>query len=350
MVLERAIHDLLLAHDCVIVPGYGGFLTHYRSARLDLGQRMLHPPGKDLSFNRNLVRSDGLLTDEVARAQGLGHDQARQRVESVVNSWQSRLEREGRLELAQLGTFFLDVERNLQFEPDRRVNLLKDAYGLRPLPAVPVVRAVVAPQGVVRPLVPVGSDEPAERRSTFVWAAAAVTAVLFAASAYFLVQHGAGNAQWSSIGPFGPQMEPRYAPLSDRPWTEVPPAEDALVLADSAHGVQRIALDDAGSTELVVDLGPAPEPVVIAVPDTTAVAMRKEEFRYHVIGGCFGVKENADGYMADLAAKGFSPVLVDVKGGLYRVALGSYPSRSMAEEALAAARGSQAPDAWMLVK
>jgi nucleoid DNA-binding protein/cell division septation protein DedD len=349
MVLERAIHDLLHAHDCVIVPGYGGFLTHYRSARLDVGQRMLHPPGKDLSFNRNLTRSDGLLTDEVARLQGLGHELAKQRVEAVVGSWRSRLESEGRLELAQLGTFFLDAERNLQFEPDRRVNHLKDAYGLRPVPAVPVVRTAAPPaSGTVRQLEPLAKEMPAERRSTVLWAAAAVTAVLFMAGTYLLVEQGTGKAQWSGIGPFGPREEPRYAPHAVRPVAEVPEAEVDLVLPDTGHGIQHIALDGTGSLELVVDLGPAPAPV--AVPDTTAVAMRKEEFRFHVIGGCFGVKANADSYVADLLSKGFTPVLVDVKGGLYRVALGSYPSRSVAEEALAAARSGQAPDAWLLVK
>lgn len=350
MVLERAIHDLLYAHDCVIVPGYGGFLTHYRSARLDVGQRMLHPPGKDLSFNRNLIRSDGLLTDEVARLQGLGHEQAKQRVEAVVGAWRSRLEGEGRLELAQLGTFFLDAERNLQFEPDRRVNHLKDAYGLRPVPAVPVVRAEAVPKAVVRQLEPAVAESQNERRSTIQWAAAAFTAILFMAGTYLLLQQGTGNAQWSGIGPFGPREEQRYAPLAERPRTEVPPAEQELVMPDTAYGLQHIALDGADSMELVVDLGPAPVPVVIAVPDTTAVAVRKVELRYHVIGGCFSVKANADSYMADLLAKGFSPVLVDVKGGLHRVALGSYPVRSMAEEALAAARGQQAPDAWLLVK
>ncbi|MBK6829485.1 MAG: hypothetical protein IPG92_01495 [Flavobacteriales bacterium] len=32
MGIERDLHDLLFCHDCVIVPQWGGFLTHYRSA------------------------------------------------------------------------------------------------------------------------------------------------------------------------------------------------------------------------------------------------------------------------------------------------------------------------------
>ncbi len=346
MALERVINDLLYAHDCVIVPGFGGFLTHYRSARLDGRQRMLHPPGKDLSFNRNLTRSDGLLVDEVARREGLGHEPARQRIDGLVEVWRGRLDREGRLELNLLGTFFLDAERNLQFEPDRRVNHLKGAYGLRPVAAVPVPRKAEAPRPVVRELpLAVEAEEREERRSNVLWAAAAFTALLFAAGTWMMVR--TDGTQLGSLGPFGPREELRYVPRTERPEEVAVVAEDALAIPDTAYGVVRVPLSP-GEAGLVVDLGPAP--VKVAVPDTTAVAMRSETYRYHVMGGCFSVKENADQYMAQLQAKGFSPVLVDHKGGLYRVALGSYPERSMALEALSAARGQEAPDAWLLVK
>jgi len=348
MVLERTIHDLLYTHDCVIVPGFGGFLTHYRSARLDVRQRMLHPPGKDLSFNRNLVRSDGLLVDEVARRVGTGHEPAKQRITAVVEDWRGRLDRDGRLELGQLGTFFLDAEHNLQFEPDRRVNHLKDAFGLRPVAAVPVVRTVPVPAPVVRELPPVMEGAaPGERRSIALWAAAATAALLFMAGTWFMLSEGRHGVQWSGLNPFGTVEEPRYV------FRTLPPAavpgnaeENELVIPDSVHGVRRIDLGVAGATDLVVDLGPSP----VAVPDTTAVAVRTETFRFHVMGGCFSVRSNAEAYIATLAAAGYSPELVDVKGGLYRVALGSYPDRQMAEEALAAARGAQVPDAWLLVK
>ena len=68
------------------------------------------------------------------------------------------------------------------------------------------------------------------------------------------------------------------------------------------------------------------------------------------IGGCFLQKENAEGFMADLRAKGFAANILDQKGGLYRVAIGSYPQRALALEALAAVRKEEAPQAWLLVR
>lgn len=347
MALERVINDLLYAHDCVIVPGFGGFLTHYRSARLDVRQRLLHPPGKDLSFNRNLLRSDGLLADELARREGLGHEPAKQRITQVVDGWRGRLERDGRLELPLLGTFFLDTERNLQFDPDRHVNHLKDAYGLRPVPAVPVMRRAAEPAPVVRTLVPAAAEGNGTRRPAIAWAAAAISAIVFAGGAYVLMRSGMTGAQWSGLGPFGPQEPLAYVPR-ELPTAPVEPADAPLLLPDTGHGVVRIALPGEDTLALLVYLGAPPAPT--AAPDSTAVAVRTESYRFHVIGGCFSVQENAEGYMSLLRAKGFSPVLVDRKGGLYRVALGSYPDRGMALEALAAARGGEAPEAWLLVK
>ncbi|MFN9325053.1 MAG: hypothetical protein ACK6A5_06675, partial [Flavobacteriales bacterium] len=59
MAIEKDIRELLYDHDLVIVPEWGGLLTHYLPARLDEARNVVHPPGKDLSFNRNLLRNDG---------------------------------------------------------------------------------------------------------------------------------------------------------------------------------------------------------------------------------------------------------------------------------------------------
>jgi cell division protein FtsN len=110
----------------------------------------------------------------------------------------------------------------------------------------------------------------------------------------------------------------------------------------------------AGNTSpfVAVDLGPAPERA--AVPESTAVvttaAVHTDRPRYHIVGGCFLQKENAEKFIADLQARGFAASLIDRKGGLYRVAYGSYPQRGMAVEALSAVRKEEAPSAWLLVQ
>lgn len=364
MPIERALHDLLYAHDCVIVPRFGGFLTHYRPARLDEQRRSIHPPSKDVSFNRHLTRTDGLLTDHVAKAEGLDFVRAGAVIDGEVDAWHSKLDRDGRLELPRIGTFYRDAERNLQFDPDRRVNFLKDAFGLRPVPAVPCVFPIAAPaqagpvsEPKVLPLVP--AEEPTERR--FPWlAAAAVVALLSTAATWWVVASKApSGAQWSGFDLFASAEPGLYAPRTVEAHSELGPVDTAsFSLPTEAMGVREVPIPGDDGSALVVDLGapPVPAPTQLApekqtaVPESTAVAVSTPRIRFHIIGGCFLQKENAEGFMADLRAKGFAAAIIDQRGGLFRVAIGSYPQRALALEALAAVRKEEAPQAWLLVR
>lgn len=350
MALERDIQELLFDNDCVIVPGFGGFLTHYRPARLDEQRRMVYPPSKELSFNRNLTRHDGLLADHLARREGIDFNAAKEAIDARTAEWNRSLDQQRRVELPRIGTFFQDGESNLQFEPDRRVNFLKDAYGLRPVAAIPVVQRVPAeatgPLVLVEPVPTVGA--PRSRRVSLIAAAAA--AVLFTAGTWWAFSFtGTSNALWSGFD-FLPGADRKEYVLPSVPEAgpEVPLSEEAWVAPKDMEGVHLFPIAGDRAPVVAVDLGG--EQGSKAVPESTAVATAAVQARFHVVGGCFLEKENADRFVAELQAKGFAASLIDKKGGLYRVAYGSYPQRSTALEALEAVRREEAPDAWMLVK
>ena len=364
MAIERDIHELLFEHDCVIVPGFGGLLTHRRSARLDAARHLIHPPAKDLSFNGKLTRNDGLLADRVARRLGLPHDQAVSAIDHHVKQWTVLIEREGRVELPDIGTFFHDREKNLQFEPDRRVNYLKDAYGLRSVMAMPIVKSRVVVEPVVRQLRPPMEVVRQERgRVNAFWAAATITGLLFAAGAFWATRPGAMNGvQMGSFDLFDPSEPATYSVRTHEPLVLEADAENEWSAPVDVYGVHAFPIAGVGGPLVNVDLGLGPAIEVApmasiadvdrsAAPDKTGVATpTARTSRYHVIGGCFSVKENADHFISDLRGKGFEAVLVDEHRGLYRVAFGSFPERSMALEALAAVRKEEGADAWLLVK
>jgi hypothetical protein len=79
---------------------------------------LIHPPAKDLTFNRRLTRNDGLLpTGWPSRPRPFARERTGA-VESEARTWTAQLDRDGRLELAGIGTFFRDAQKNLLFEPD----------------------------------------------------------------------------------------------------------------------------------------------------------------------------------------------------------------------------------------
>ncbi len=56
--LERHIEILLLSNDCVIVPGFGGFMAHHVDARYDGRDNMFLPPLRTIGFNPQLTMND----------------------------------------------------------------------------------------------------------------------------------------------------------------------------------------------------------------------------------------------------------------------------------------------------
>ena len=65
--LDKYIRELLLQHDCVILPGLGGFVANYRPATFDAFQKTAIPPSREILFNANLMHNDGLLYAHISR-------------------------------------------------------------------------------------------------------------------------------------------------------------------------------------------------------------------------------------------------------------------------------------------
>ena len=55
---------------------------------------------------------------------------------------------------------------------------------------------------------------------------------------------------------------------------------------------------------------------------------------YHIISGCFSVKDNANNLVSDLNSNGFNAQILDKKGSLHRVSAGGYASKEDAKNAL----------------
>lgn len=340
MALERELHELLYDHDCVIVPGWGGFLAQYRPARLDAARQLVHPPSKEVGFNRHLLRNDGLLTDHLAQRDGIGFAAANALIDKEVSDWKQALDLHGRVEVPRIGIFYRDAQRNLQFDPDDRANFLKEAYGLRPVVAVPIARATPEPKVIPLPESAsevVAAAVPARRWN---WAAAAAVALLLGSGAmftYFALNSDHGLA-------FGPRPQPTYQPGAELP--AVQSKASVFSLPENTFGVQKLPLTDNDSVSLTVDMGAAPA-------DTTAVAIPTKStlrMRYHVVGGCFAQPENAQRLLKELRDKGYPATQLDRYGDLHPVAYGSYADRQEAVEALASIRQEGAGQAWLLVR
>ena len=107
--LSRHIEALLLRHDCVIVPGLGGFVTQYVPAHCDDEGGLFLPPKRIVGFNPDLTLNDGLLVQSFMKTYDASYPEAQRMIENAVADLKARTQKDGDAELKGIGTLTLNL-------------------------------------------------------------------------------------------------------------------------------------------------------------------------------------------------------------------------------------------------
>jgi len=128
-VIVKYINELLSFQDCIIIPNFGGIICNTSPAHFSKDMKMIFPPKKELSFNRNLYKSDGLLENHIANKENIPYDKAAKMISLFVDDIKVKLLKDKTISLDNIGAFTLDKKRSLLFEPSNH-NFLADAMGM----------------------------------------------------------------------------------------------------------------------------------------------------------------------------------------------------------------------------
>jgi len=121
---------LLLSNDCVIVPNFGGFMTHSVNARRCESENIFLPPYRTLGFNPQLTMNDSLLAQSYVETYDISYPEALRKIEDEVRELRQHIENEGQYEMSGLGTISLNDEGKYIFEPCEAGILTPKLYGL----------------------------------------------------------------------------------------------------------------------------------------------------------------------------------------------------------------------------
>ena len=138
--INRHIEILLLSNDCVIVPGFGGFMAHHVDARYDGTDNMFLPPLRTVGFNPQLTMNDSLLVLSYVETYDMSYPEALRRIEDEVAEIRQTLENEGQYEVDNVGILSLNEDGNIEFEPYEAGILTPDFYGLGGFDMMPVAQ------------------------------------------------------------------------------------------------------------------------------------------------------------------------------------------------------------------
>ncbi|MBQ6064281.1 MAG: SPOR domain-containing protein [Prevotella sp.] len=128
--IVRHIEILLLGNDCVIVPGFGGFVAQRLPAYYKEEEKLFFPPFRTIGFNPQLKMNDSLLVQSYADAHDMSYPDALLCVEKEVEELKKQLLEEGCLEMQGIGTLTLNADGNIVFEPFEAGVLTPEYYGL----------------------------------------------------------------------------------------------------------------------------------------------------------------------------------------------------------------------------
>ncbi len=362
--LSRHIEILLLSNDCVIVPGFGGFVAHHKVAEYDMEEKTFYPPQRVLGFNSQLVLNDSLLVQSYAEAYDLSYPEALRKIENEVEEIKQQIEIEGEYKFRGIGTVSKTAEGYYDFEPCvaglvspslygftsyimDAVNGVADADGAsdtedsaekKLLSAADVVtgETEVDVKDDAEDTEDVEDDEvedEEEERGIYVsykkmwYAAAASLILLLLPLAYNSLTVGRGsqssNVIRGSVGDTGKEVV-----------SKIGEGIDTFMKATNSESVPT---DTVNITEKTVKQEAAGE----AVADTKVQAEKTGEVSKETVKGQYSIilasrvsKKGAEDFVKRLNRAGYKEASVYEDGSMRRVVYGSYGSEREAERAL----------------
>ncbi len=309
MQLATYIKDLLYRYECVIVPGFGAFLTQYRSARIDAETNTFYPPGKSLSFNRQLQTNDGLLANYVASVENCSYETAVQQIRNFTGKISLQLTEGETVLLKNLGEFALNAEKSVQFIPSETENFSTASFGLSAYVSTTVNReAYKETVEALEEKAPIHFTP--KRRSARPY-------LKYAAVGFIAL----------TLGGFG-----------------------GMKLYESQVQKHNFAAKQAADSRIENQIQEATFVIENPLP-ALKITVPKQTGKYHIIAGAFRMEENAKKKIVQLLEKGYTAKLIGAnRYGLHQVVYSSFEDRREALQELRNIKRNENKAAWLLVK
>lgn len=270
------IEYLLHTHNCVIVPGLGGFvLNTLPSVRSGVAE--FDSPGYELVFNRDLTHNDGLLSESYMKVYDCSFEKATQRVEMAAHELRNELQQKGRVEMGKLGAFVMHDDRRFVYESGDFVR--PDVFGLTNVALKPIIQIQPA----------VAAKETTSRKTTLRkvgigTAVAAVIALVFFIFPFNNSTRGLQNAQILS--------EIFHKSNESQSVTRPVTPQEVVVTANPAPEISQ----------------PTPEMAPESTVPTTEVVLLGDSKKYYIVVGVYQFPEGASKAIESLKAEGFTNV------------------------------------------
>lgn len=377
MNIASYISELLYEHECVVIPGFGGFIVNDRPATINRITHQFSPPFRKVMFNIHLSANDGLLMNQIANTERISYVEAKQIVLDFSKYCHEEVKAGNKIYFNNIGTLYKNSQGHITFEQNEQVNYNSDTFGLGSFYSPPVERETDEERikSIVEPLIS-GKLKPRDRKP-FIQnesggkrrrRAGVVVLVLF----ILLLSIGGGftfkehaTTYWQNYAMLIPVFNTENTPIASRADSKtihkkIPilidkETADADLSIESTESVDPIEEEMISGHEIIENVAETkPEtidPSEIPKEDHQVASIKPQSGSYMIITGSFTEESNAMKLVDQFKQSGVGAVIADTtENGMYRVAYAVFTTLDEAKEKLYALRNQQYPDAWILKK
>ena len=380
MNVSSYISELLYEYECVVIPGFGGFIVNDRPASINRITHQFSPPFRKVMFNIHLSANDGLLINHIANLDHISYVEAKQMVLDFAKHCHEEIKSGNKISFKNIGRLYKNNEGHITFEQNEQVNYNDDAFGLGSFYSPAIERATDEERikGIVEPLL-TGKTKPIDRklstsRKTSLKRrrrAGAVVLILFllllGIGGGFTIKENATN-YWQHYSMLIPvfhmdqtmdkperdmhAVQKKVPIISESEISELKGSEDVNedIMEEPGNSEEEISMpviDNSIESNLTKE---TPEKE-IPKDDDQMPDIKPQKRPYLIITGSFSEESNAQKLVNILKQSGIEALIADTtKNGMFRVAYASFPTIEEAKQTLYTLRNKAYPDAWILKK
>jgi hypothetical protein len=331
MSLYKDVYQLFDENDCVIIPGFGGFIANYFEAKIDLRNQEFYPPSRKIVFNENLKNNDGILINYISINKSISWDAAERTINAFVNDIKKRLNKGEVVKFDKLGQFS-EKMGVLSFQSNSDLNMLEASFGLTSF-NFPMIKSAkqeieIQPTPILSTTKSAKSNNPTKTtktRKALMYTVSTVAAVfaLFFVSLYFGIFdfNNDNNVNYTNVVPID-IIKPKTCESGVK-------TEELTEIADTEILEEQSVIEELNVTEKIIKTEES-ELLVTENPIVAELVVPQVKIRAYIIAGSFSSIKNAQIMQTNLQKLGFIPEILTTKSGMYRVTVKGYSDRNIA--------------------
>ena len=373
--IDEYILELLYQHECVILPGFGGFITNYKPAGVHPLQNRFEPPSKSVRFNINLKDNDGLLVNHLATREDISYPDAKKFVGEFSEHCLEVLNKGNIVQFRHLGSFTKQGDIIVTFKPEVIQNLNEGSFGLASIISPPINRKPEIKPRTIR----FEDRKPRHKKTRFPASVKWTVSLAIPIMAFLLwgiINPSAVNqikTGYTGMGAFelyrnlyrishhnmdtDPETKSVSAFESNDIAEKHQPPEENITGLPVAEGTsekenevrESVTLNETGPESTNADhtgISKAPVQFKESPEEISQVSLSPG---YYIIGGSFRDIKLARKFSEELASKGYDPVVMPVNDqGNIRVSYFGAAVREDVLDDLDVIRYDENPQAWLL--